>query len=178
MRIELEKAKCISLCIDIWSKKDMSSYVGLTTHFYSSCSHKRMIFGLDLVPIIGRHTAENIKKVVNSVIEYWNIDASKVFKYVTDNGANIVKAFNSINELEENLMLTEQADQAEEADANVELEFVEEENEVSQPLKFHSADCSYSYLLLCILDVLSAIRRSIAVHSAYIAACCSKCLAR
>lgn len=51
----------------------------------------------------GRHTGESIRREYETALEYYGIE-EKLFKAVTDNGSNMVKAFNvSFEELNDDI---------------------------------------------------------------------------
>ena len=76
----------IHLTIDLWSNRQMRSYLGITGHYISEEWDLESVM-LGCNHIIGRHTSENI-------VSEFGI-SSKV-KQVTDSGANIKKAFRSL----------------------------------------------------------------------------------
>ena len=87
-------ARKVSLCADIWSKKGLtSSYLGLTAHFFSCHDHRKHCVTLAVRKMQGRHTAENVREVVEEVMKEWGIAESKVRVIITDNGSNMVAAF-------------------------------------------------------------------------------------
>ena len=70
------------------------------------------------------HTAANVRKLIEEVLEEWNIPLSKVFIIVTDNGSNMVAAFKQ--QPEERGSVND--DEVGEEDASSEDEDDEEEN--------------------------------------------------
>ena len=90
----LLQARKISICADIWSKKGMSSsYLGITTHFYSKKDHRRHSVTLAVRRIPSPHTGDNIRELVETVLDEWDIPQSKVYATLTDNGSNMLAAF-------------------------------------------------------------------------------------
>lgn len=80
----------ISLTIDLWSSRDMRSFIGITGHFVKN-------FVLESVMVAckrfkGRHTAENIYEMYEDILSKYNL-GSGISTIITDNAANIVKAF-------------------------------------------------------------------------------------
>ena len=88
------EANKISICADIWSKRDMtSSYLGVTGHFYSSKDHRRHNVTLAVRRMLLMHTGDNIRELVESILEEWEIPPSKISATLTDNGSNMIAAF-------------------------------------------------------------------------------------
>lgn len=93
----LDETDCISaICIDLWSRKGLTaSYLGITAHYFDqkSKSIRRILLGLERIDY--PHTAERIVEKTNTVLIKWNLDlySEKIFRILTDNGTNIVKAF-------------------------------------------------------------------------------------
>lgn len=70
------------------------------------------------------HTAANVRKLIEKVLEEWNIPLSKVFVIVTDNGSNMVAAFKQQPEERDSV----NDDEVGEEDASSEGEGDDEEN--------------------------------------------------
>ena len=80
----------ICLTMDLWSSRDMRSFVGITGHFVAE--HMLRSVMLACSKFKGSHTAENIYAVYERTVATYGL-ASKVDTIVTDNAANMVKAF-------------------------------------------------------------------------------------
>lgn len=81
----------VSVCTDIWTKRGMtSSYLGITAHFFSKFDHRKHIVALAVRKLCHPHTAENIRQILEEVLEEWEIPITKL---MTDYGSNMVKAF-------------------------------------------------------------------------------------
>jgi len=90
----LLQANRISICADIWSKRGMmTSYLGVMAHFYCSKDHRRHNVTLAVHRMRLNHTGENIRELVESVLEEWEIPPSKISAILTDNGSNMISAF-------------------------------------------------------------------------------------
>lgn len=91
------EARKIAFTTDLWTKKGLtSSYIGVTTHFFSSkddSSHYPMIA---VRRIHHPATGENIRSLFEEIIAEWGIPADKVMAVVTDNGSNVIKAFKEL----------------------------------------------------------------------------------
>ena len=89
----LLEANKISICADIWSKKGMSSsYLGVTGHFFSRKDHRRHCVTLVVHRMPESHTGDNIRVVVQSVLDDWDIHPSKIKATLTDNSSNMIAA--------------------------------------------------------------------------------------
>ena len=90
----LQEAAKVSICADIWSKRGLTaSFLGVTAHFFSRQNHKRHTLTMAVRRMPSPHTAANVRKLIEKILEEWNIPLSKVFVIVTDNGSNMVAAF-------------------------------------------------------------------------------------
>jgi hypothetical protein len=97
LRKKLSSADAVSLTLDMWSDRRMRSFMGATVHFLTENMHLET-FLLDMASFAGSHTAEKIGARCMSMVEEFGI-RDKVCFIVTDNAANMIKAFKSMNEL-------------------------------------------------------------------------------
>jgi len=74
--------------------------MGITAHFYDVNSQQRRVVGLALRPLNDRHTGDYIFAIYLETLAEWGFE-DKIFKIVTDNGSNVVKAFKDICEIED-----------------------------------------------------------------------------
>ena len=87
----LDSATQISVTLDLWSNRQMRSYIGITAHFVSCWTlHSAM---LSCNRFIGRHTGERIYDEYETTMELFKI-TSKVKHVITDHASNMMKAFN------------------------------------------------------------------------------------
>ena len=108
----IQSASAVSICCDVWSKKGLtSSYLGIMAHFFSRNDHRRHVVTLAVRRLHTSHTAANIRKLVDEILEEWDIAPDKVSAVITDNGSNMVAAFKAT------LDKTEEEDDAEEEDS-------------------------------------------------------------
>ena len=92
----LHDACKVSITANIWSKKGlMSSYMGITAHFFSPKDHYRHQVMLAVRRMASSHTAERVLEVIEEVLAEWEIPYSKVSAILTDNGSNMVAAFHA-----------------------------------------------------------------------------------
>jgi len=104
LRTKLASTDSVSLTLDMWSDRKMRSYLGITVHMLTD----DMVFNgflLDMVCFSGSHTGENIATHVLSVLDEFAI-RRKVCYIITDNAANMLKAFRNMSEL-----LSEESDE-------------------------------------------------------------------
>ena len=86
----LHETECVSLTLDLWSNRQMRGFLGITCHFIQDWSMKSLM--LECKRFYGRHTAENIAQFYSeSTTEYGIV--GKILTTITDNAANVVKAF-------------------------------------------------------------------------------------
>ena len=77
----LDSATQISVTLDLWSNRQMQSYIGITAHFVSCWMlHSAM---LSCNRFIGRHTGERIYDEYETTMELFKI-TSKVKHVITD----------------------------------------------------------------------------------------------
>ena len=94
VRVDLKRrmhiADVVYLTVDLWSSRDMRSFIGITGHFVND-------FVLQTVMVAckrfhGLHTGERIHQVFEETLTTYGL-LGKVSAVVTDNAANMVKAF-------------------------------------------------------------------------------------
>lgn len=128
--LEVNKSR---ICVDIWSKKGMSSfYLGISAHFYSSKDHRRHSVTLAMRHMPQTHTGNNIHEIIKSVLDEWDIPSSKISATLTDNGSNMIAAFRpQILEAESDDNTEENQDTEESGEDSEQLsrEFEEKESE-------------------------------------------------
>ena len=90
LKAALKKADHVCLTIDIWTSRDMRSYLGITCHYIENMQMKSGM--LACKRFRGRHTAENIHEEYENVVEAFELQG-RVSAVITDNAANMVKAF-------------------------------------------------------------------------------------
>ena len=87
----LQGVESINLTLDLWSNRQMKSFLGVTGHFISK-EWKMESMMLACNRVTGRHTAENIASWYVEITSEYDIGA-KVKHIVTDNASNVKKAF-------------------------------------------------------------------------------------
>lgn len=81
----------VTLTIDAWTDKRSRSFLGITAHFIDSNMEPQSCL-VDFVRFRSPHTAENIYRTTESILDHANIK-EKVFRIVTDNASSMVKAY-------------------------------------------------------------------------------------
>lgn len=88
----------ITLTTDLWTKKDLTPFMGVTAHFYNRKDHKRYNIVLALKVLPHPHTGNNIYDKLIEILAEWNVTVDKISKVITDNASNMVKAFGTTPE--------------------------------------------------------------------------------
>ena len=98
IRRALEKAKKVSVTVDIWSSaKCKNSYIGITVHLFNHETLKREAYRIACRKFDVPHTGENIARKIHSIMCEYGI-GSKVFYCLSDNGSNMKKGLRLITE--------------------------------------------------------------------------------
>ena len=94
MRAVLSDARKVAITTDIWSKKGLTaSYLGLTAHFFLKKDHHRHCLTLAVRRFPSPHTADKVEQMVCEILEEWGISHQQMSVILTDNGSNLVAAF-------------------------------------------------------------------------------------
>lgn len=83
-----------SLTADVWSDFGLQhAYLGVTLHCVNL--HKRHLtrFFLGLTKLHGNHTGELIHEKTEEVLQRYNLKLADIYKIVSDNGSNMIRAF-------------------------------------------------------------------------------------
>ena len=74
---KLNEASVVVLIVDIWSNTQMTDFMGLACMISNEFFEKEcFIIGLERMP--GSHNAENIKATIESIINKYEFDRSKI----------------------------------------------------------------------------------------------------
>lgn len=84
-KLHVAKSK-IHLSTDAWTSDEGTNYVAVVAHFLDEC-HKLQTALLDLRPLKGPHSGENIAKTLSMVMEWYNISTTTGF-IMMDNASN------------------------------------------------------------------------------------------
>jgi hypothetical protein len=127
-----------SICLgaDLWSKKGLSeSYLGISAYFYDKNIESKTILTLGLKQFPHPHNAERIKAVIESILTDYEIPLAKVFRFISDNGSNMVKTFKlewkEVDESEEFNLIEEDNDLESDLE-DIDEDFDEEEFETEE----------------------------------------------
>lgn len=82
----------VSVTVDVWTNRQMASFLGMTGHFILNTTWTPTSVLLACSKVVGRHTAVNLLKHYQEVIDRLEI-ALKVKCIVTYSAANMIKAF-------------------------------------------------------------------------------------
>jgi hypothetical protein len=97
LRNKLSSADAVSLTIDMWSDRRMRSFMGVTAHILSPDMRPESWL-LDISSFTGSHTGDKIGNHCVSLVDDFDI-RPKLAYIVTDNAANMLKAFKFMSEL-------------------------------------------------------------------------------
>jgi hypothetical protein len=87
----LNDAKFVTLTVDGWTDRRGRSFIGVTCHFINyKCEPQAFL--IDFVRLKGPHTAENIHRTTEFILDRYNLK-EKVYKIVTDNASSMIKAY-------------------------------------------------------------------------------------
>ena len=87
----MKQTHAVTLCLDIWTSKVTRGYLGVTAHFLDEEGRLRNLV-LGVYRFKGSHTADAILEITAEIIAEFQI-RSKVKFIITDNAANMLKAF-------------------------------------------------------------------------------------
>ena len=97
LRNKLSSADTVSLTLDMWSDRRMRSFLGVTVHFLTpEMEFQSQV--LDMASFSGKHTGDHIANHCLSLVDEFEI-RNKLNYVITDNAANMLKAFKSMGEL-------------------------------------------------------------------------------
>jgi hypothetical protein len=90
----------ISFTVDLWTAEyTTQSYMSLTAHWLTSAFHRKAAV-LQCELFEAQHTANQISTTFLRMLDKWSISISNCHLVLHDNGANIIKAFRDINNIE------------------------------------------------------------------------------
>lgn len=98
LKSKLSEAQFVSITLDLWSDRRMRSFMGMTVHFMTPASMEFESYLLDFSYFTGKHTGDNIGAHCSSVFDKFNI-STKIRFIITDNAANMLKAFRDIYDI-------------------------------------------------------------------------------
>lgn len=90
VKSDMESAMNICVTLDIWSSRQMKSFLGITAYYNTDWTFKSVV--LACKRFRGRHTADKIIRQGEACLEEFGI-ARKISIIVTDNASNMTAAF-------------------------------------------------------------------------------------
>lgn len=95
----LTASRKLNICCDIWTKQGMTaSFLGVTVHLFLPDDNQRHSITLAVKVFEQPHTGERIATLLLSILDEWEIPYWKVFRSLSDNRSNIVKAFHILQD--------------------------------------------------------------------------------
>ena len=92
---KLNEAKSICLISDVWSNKQMLAFMGLVAVVINKHFEKELVvIGMIEMPL--RHCAEDIKKAIETIVNSYEFDYSKIKGVCSDEGSAYVRLFKQI----------------------------------------------------------------------------------
>ena len=119
----LHRASSVSVTVDIWSSRQIRSYLGITTHYISPDWERRSAM-LACKPFSGRHTAENISAQFEETLTVFDI-STKVSHVVSDSASNVRSAFSLPGYVQEPVEDLVGDDISDNEDSEIETDIVE-----------------------------------------------------
>ena len=98
---KLKKAPSLNLTADLWSSRQMRSFLGVTGQYISE-DWQLESFVLGCNRVIGRHTADNVALWYEELVADFQV-AQKVRHIITDSAANMKRAFTTLPGFEDDL---------------------------------------------------------------------------
>jgi hypothetical protein len=99
LKENLCQARKITICLDGWSKKSLSSsYLGISACYYDVTANEPKHSFLNLSSIQHPHTGDMLSECLSHCLQQWGITEKQVVMIITDNGANMVEAIRLIQE--------------------------------------------------------------------------------
>lgn len=118
----LQNTPSINLTMDLWTNRQMRSFVGITGHFISHNWQMESVM-LCCDRMTTRHTTENILQQFEDITHAFGVN-EKVHHIITDTAANMKRAFASLPGYEDSPDETSESDSDSE-DNSLEVDLVE-----------------------------------------------------
>ncbi|XP_076811671.1 E3 SUMO-protein ligase ZBED1-like [Clavelina lepadiformis] len=94
----LSAANHISFTTDLWSSLRQQSYIGVTAHCLVTKTGQLQTFVIATKQVMDSHTGINIADWIESTLEEYSLSPGQIFAVVSDNGSNMVRACEILNE--------------------------------------------------------------------------------
>lgn len=97
LKLSLEGARKITLCLDGWTKKGLSaSYLGVSACYFDPVLSQPRHATLNLFNLEYPHTGVMIADCLQRCIQHWSIPEEKIHLIVSDSGSNMIKAIKTL----------------------------------------------------------------------------------
>ena len=90
VKAAINESEYISFTTDIWTNNSNHSFISLTAHCINP-KFERNVYIIRFAPFSGPHAGSRIAKILDTVIEEFNIPAHKIHMFVRDNAGNMAK---------------------------------------------------------------------------------------
>ena len=87
MKLKFQEAPGVCLTIDLWSSRDMRSFIAITAHFIENFTLMSVL--LTCRRVYGSHTGECIYQQYDQIVTEYDIH-NKITAVITDSAANMV----------------------------------------------------------------------------------------
>lgn len=92
---KLQAASYVTLLTDIWSNKALKSYIALGANLVNANFEDELII-ISIYKMECTHTADNIKNLIELLVNKYKFDKKKLNGIVTDEGSNLLKLFKQL----------------------------------------------------------------------------------
>ena len=92
----LKEVEFFAATTDLWSSDSCHPYLTLTVHFIST-NWDLKSFCLDTAALYADHTGQNIADAITDIFDNWKLSIEKLVATTTDNGSNMIAAFNILD---------------------------------------------------------------------------------
>lgn len=94
----LKQISHYSITTDLWTSCATDPYITATLH-YINCDWELKSVCLETVALLKDHTGQNIADCVTEIFANWQLGLDNLVTATTDNGSNVVAAFDLLNVL-------------------------------------------------------------------------------
>lgn len=93
---KMQSASFINLITDIWSNKSMENFIALCAQLINS-NFEKLLIVVAIHKMDCSHSAENIKIIIEQLVNKYKFDKKKINSIVTDEGSNLLKLFKQLD---------------------------------------------------------------------------------
>lgn len=92
INVRLQKALYLHLITDIWTSSDSIDFIAVGAALtYTTLRRELIVLGME--EMSGRHTAENVKVGIESIVNKFDFNKSKIVSVSHDEGKNLLRLF-------------------------------------------------------------------------------------